>query len=342
MHRPSNSRLPFATALSRRKFLKRLASMTVGAAAVAGVVAPGHTQAQDAKPAAGGAKPRKFKVCLSPGLIGVRASIKESIDLAVQFGFEAIEPVASELAAMSEDAVQQLRDALKAKGLAWGATGIDSPFGRSEDEFKGWLGKLPEMAAALQRVGAQRVATWITPGEKQWTYLANFRRHVQRVKEIARVLGDHGLTFGLEYVGPRTSWSRSRFPFIHTMRETRELIAETGRKNVGLLLDSWHWYNAGETPADIRALRNEDIVAVHLNDAPSGIPVDQQVDNHRTLPAATGVIDIGGFLGALITAGYDGPVAAEPFDTSLREQPGEQAVQRTSEAIMQALQRIHD
>jgi sugar phosphate isomerase/epimerase len=314
MRPTSSASVPIVVAPSRREFLKRSAAMTIGAAAVAGVVAPGRIQAEDAKPAAGGAKARKFKVCLSPGLIGVRADLKESIDLATRFGFEAIEPASGELASMSEDAVKQLRESMKTKDLVWGATSIDSPFGRSDEEFKGMLGKLPDMAATLQRAGAKRVATWLTPGENRLTYLENFRRHVQRVKEIARIFGDHGLVFGLEYVGPRTSWSRSRFPFIHTLREMRELITETGCKNVGLLLDSWHWYTAGETAADVKALRNEDIVAVHLNDAPSGVTVDQQVDSRRTLPAATGVIDIGAFFGALIAAGYDGPVAAEPFD----------------------------
>lgn len=311
--------------------------MTVGAAAAAALVGPRGAASEDARPGTGGVKARKFKVCLSPGMIGVRADLQESIDLAVQFGFEAIEPVAGELASMSNDAVKRLGERMAAKGLVWGATGIDSPFGRSDSDFKVLLGKLPDMASALQRAGARRVGTWVTPGEKQLTYRENFNRHVQRVKEIARILGDHDLVFGLEYVGPRTSWSRSRFPFIHTLREMRELIAETGRKNVGVLLDSWHWYTAGESAADLQALGNEDIVAVHLNDAPAGIPVDQQVDSRRTLPAATGVIDIGGFLAALIAVGYDGPVAAEPFDSSLRELRREQAVQRTAEAIQKAL-----
>ena len=45
-----------------------------------------------------------------------------------------------------------------------------------------------------------------------------------------------------------------RFPFVHTMAEMKELIAEIGRDNVGLVLDSWHWYTAGETDADMKAL----------------------------------------------------------------------------------------
>ena len=72
----------------------------------------------------------------------------------------------------------------------------------------------------------------------------------------------------------------------------RELIAEIGRDDVGLVLDSWHWYTAGETADDLRGLTNRDVVACDLNDAPRSVPVDQQRDGVRELPCATGVIDL--------------------------------------------------
>ena len=101
----------------------------------------------------------------------------------------------------------------------------------------------------------------------------------------------------------------------------RELIAEIGRDNVGLVLDSWHWYTAGETAEDLRGLANRDVVACDLNDAPRSVPVDQQRDGVRELPCATGVIDLRAFLKALAAIGYDGPVRAEPFNATLRTMP---------------------
>ena len=136
------------------------------------------------------------------------------------------------------------------------------------------------------------------------------------------MLGDHGLRLGLEYVGPKTSWTASRYPFIHTLAEMRELIAEIGRDNVGLVLDSWHWYTAGETAADLRGLTSRDVVACDLNDAPRSVPIDQQRDGVRELPCATGVIDLKAFLTALAAIGYDGPVRAEPFNATLRTPAG--------------------
>ena len=109
-------------------------------------------------------------------------------------------------------------------------------------------------------------------------------------------------------MGSASAWSmwarrlrgpRGAIPFVHSMKEQKELIAEIGKPNVGLLLDSWHWYTAGESAADLRTLTNKDIVSVDLNDAPAGVALDQQKDNKRDLPAATGTIDIGVFLNTL-------------------------------------------
>jgi sugar phosphate isomerase/epimerase len=55
------------------------------------------------------------------------------------------------------------------------------------------------------------------------------------------------------------------------------------------------------------------VVYVHVNDAPVGVPIAEQVDNKRELPGDTGVIDIAGFLKALHKIGYNGPIVAEPF-----------------------------
>jgi sugar phosphate isomerase/epimerase len=86
----------------------------------------------------------------------------------------------------------------------------------------------------------------------------------------------------------------------------------------------------------VAALRNEDVVAVDLNDAPADVPKDQQRDNARELPLATGVIDATAFLKALLAIGYDGPVRAEPFNEAVRKMPPEEAVVTTARAMKKA------
>ncbi len=310
---------------SRRNFLARSATLTALA------LCPGLTLR-----AANSSANRKMKICLNPGMIGVRANMSQSVQLAKQYGFEAVEANLGELASMSDENLKRLLDDMKSANIVLGSAGTSVPISGSAEEFNTWLDGLPKQAAALQRAGGKRVVTWISPGSNELSYADNLQLHAKRIGDIATVLGDHGISFGLEYIGPKTSWSRQRYPFVHTMTQMKELIAAAGKPNLGFLLDSWHWYTAGESAADILSLKKEDVVSVHINDAPAGIERDQQIDSKRALPAATGVIDIAGFLSSLNQIGYDGPVMAEPFDNELRKQPQAQALQRTIDAIRKA------
>lgn len=279
---------------------------------------------------------RKFTSCLSCGSIGVRADQREAIRLAHRCGFESVEPAADFLAKLSEDQLKELLADMKIKKLVWGASGLPADFRGSDAAFAKGMKALKPVAEGLKRAGVTRMATWLSPSHASLTYVANFRQHARRLREVAKVLADHGQRLGLEYVGPKTSWTAARFPFIHTMAEMKDLIAEINQPNVGFLIDSWHWYTAGESQADLLTLRNRDVVCVHLNDAPAGIPVDRQMDMKRDLPCATGVIDLKSFFTALLKIGYDGPIVIEPFSQDLRAMPAEKAVETTAAAMKKA------
>jgi sugar phosphate isomerase/epimerase len=64
--------------------------------------------------------------------------------------------------------------------------------------------------------------------------------------------------------------------------------------------------------------------------------MDQQMDLSRELPAATGVVPVGDFLGALQAIGYDGPIRAEPFSKSLNALDNEAAAAATAAALRKA------
>ncbi len=256
--------------------------------------------------------------------------------MASEFGFESIEPSVGFLDKLSDAELRDYLDQMKARSLVWGAAGFPLPFRADDAAFEQSLKSLPAFAASLKRTGARACATWLTPGHKSLTYVANFRMHAKRLREGAKVLADQGVRLGLEYVGPKTSWSASRFPFIHTMAEMKDLIAEIGCDNVGFLLDSWHWYTAHEGEAELLSLQAKDVVLCHLNDAPKDIAVDQQVDGRRELPCATGVIDLKTFLGSMVKIGYDGPVVCEPFSQELRKLKPQEVLGAVATAMKKA------
>jgi len=283
---------------------------------------------------------RKFKMCLRPGSIGVKVNQKECLAAAIKYGFEAIEPRASDLSAMKEQELTAFLESMEKANISFGMAGLPVQFRTSEQKFQDDLAKLPATAEILHQVGVKGMSTWIMPTHKELTYIENFKQHTKRLQAMANILGHYDIKLGLEYVGPKTLMARDKFSFVRTMRECRELIDATGEKNVGVQLDSFHWFCAGETAADLLTLDREDIVTVDLNDAHAGRSADEQIDGQRELPTATGVIDLKAFLNALIQIGYDGPIRAEPFNQKLREMDNEAALKETAAKMKRAFELV--
>lgn len=272
-------------------------------------------------------------ICLVGGALGIEADQMEIIRLAQTHGFESVEARPSELADLPSDEVPTV---LEDTGLAWGTAGLPVDFRRDALRFEADLKALPALAKTLQLAGVTRLSTWLLPSHGELTYLQNFEQHAERLRRVAEILQDHDQRLGLEYVGTRNLLVRARYPFIHTLAETQELIARIGTGNVGLVLDSWHWWTAEDSVEEVEALKNGDVVLVDLNDAPAGVDKADQLDNRRQLPASTGVIPVKDFLAALVAIDYDGPVRAEPFNQTLNDLENEPACQATIQAMQRA------
>ncbi len=257
---------------------------------------------------------------IGPEALGIRGlSLSEAIDLARDAGFaglsfdsRAAAQVIDEqgLAAVQEQfARAAVKPALWNLPVAW----------RDDNQWETDLRELPRLATAARNLGATRTATYMPSGSDERPFQENFDWHVARLRPIAEVLRDEGCRFGIEFIGPKTFRAAFRHEFIHTLDGVMELVAAIGTGNVGVMLDSWHLYTSGGTLADLERLTNDDVVVVHVNDAPEGIARDEQIDTMRTLPMETGVIDLVGFMRALREMAYDGPVMPEPFSQHIND-----------------------
>lgn len=273
---------------------------------------------------------------LNAGAIGVQATLAEVIDLASRYGFGGVDFSITEAAQLAaKSSVESVQELFREADVRPGLWGFPVDFRKDEATWRQGLDALPAQAELAQALGCFRTATWILPGHDDRNFQENFDFHLQRLRPAAEILADHGHRLGLEFVGPKTLRDTMRHEFIYNLEGMLELCQALGTGNVGLLLDIWHLYTAHDDVADVRTLSNEQIVTVHVNDAPEGVPVDEQLDQVRALPGETGVLDLAGFLQALHDIGYDGPVTAEPFSQRLRSLPAEQAVRETRESLRQ-------
>ncbi|MCC3371641.1 sugar phosphate isomerase/epimerase [Cohnella sp. REN36] len=228
------------------------------------------------------------------------------IELAGKYGFGTVDINAEWL--VSRYGVEGAKALLAEHGVEVGSIGLPVEWRSSEEAFLEGMKVLAAHADAARALGCTRCCTYILPSTDDPA--AHFMAlATRRLRACAQLLGVYGIRLGLEFVGPhhlRTAWAN---PFIWSMEQTLDWIDAIGEPNVGLLLDAYHWHTNGLKPADIEALRPDQIVHVHLNDAPD-VPIEEALDNGRLYPGE-GVIDLKGFLQALRKIGYDGPVAQE-------------------------------
>jgi sugar phosphate isomerase/epimerase len=85
-----------------------------------------------------------------------------------------------------------------------------------------------------------------------------------------------------------------------------------GRRNGGLLVDSWHYFHSGADAATLRTVPAEQIVAIQFDDAARiADPADMLHDTlHRSMPGQ-GIFDLTGFIRLLDEIGVQAPISVE-------------------------------
>ena len=273
---------------------------------------------------------------LTPGAIGIKTDLAGTIALAQTHNWPGCDlPVVEAARLAGERSVDTVAAIFAEADVRPGGWGL--PINWREPYDQAALAALDAQAAVAAKLGCTRAYTWLMPASNDRPYRENFAFHVGQLRPVAEVLAAHGCRLGLEFVGQRTMRIDYRYGFICSL-DAMLGLAEAIGPNVGLLLDAYHWYSAVGAPCDIRGLRADDIVYVHVNDAPGDTLVEAQLDQVRRLPGTTGVIDIAGFLQALREIGYAGPVTPEPLGESLATLPADQACQIARDSMRQIWQ----
>ena len=276
---------------------------------------------------------------LMADLIGIDVTPDRSVSIAAEYGFVGVDLRLTHFLGWLENyGPDRFADHMllhKARpGYGSMLTRTMSP---SKAEWDHMLEQLPRIARLAQALGFTNAGVVVLPFDDRLDFPANRKRHLDRLAQVAPILADHGIRIGLEYVSPLTRRADAAFQFVYDLPAMRELIEDAKQPNVGLMLDSFHWHCAGETAQDLMRLSADDVVVVHINDAPFDTPVEELDIRNRRSPGETGVIDLNAFLGALNRIGYTGPVTAEPTNKRWPNMTHDQAAMLTSQAVLGAV-----
>jgi sugar phosphate isomerase/epimerase len=200
----------------------------------------------------------------------------------------------------------------------------------TEIEFLGgWA--LHEDAASLERTisGIEAVADafggrHVSAGEFRGGIPFDPEGAATRLDEIARRLDQRGLLIAVEAF----PWSALARP-----ATVPDLLRRTRSRNLGQLIDVWHFYNNGGDPDALTG----PVVAVQLNDGPR-VYEDYLLHARaaRKLPGE-GELDITALLQAVHRTGFTGPWCVEVNTPEFRSLPVDEAARRAAATASAAL-----
>ena len=130
------------------------------------------------------------------------------------------------------------------------------------------------------------------------------RESVRVLRELSRLAKPHGVRLAYEFLGFADCT-------VNTLAQCAAIVEKVARPNVGLVLDTFHFFAGGSTLASIRTLDPRRIFMVHLNDV-ERVPRRRMHDALRLYPGR-GIIPLRAILRALKAVGYDGKASVEIF-----------------------------
>lgn len=263
-------------------------------------------------------------------LRGATLSLAERAALAQRHGYPGLDFALGDIPA--GDGAAGVKDILARHGVQPSTVGgvLTAQVIAPEAEWRPSLEQVRSNAQQIAQVGGTRTGTVLhcrvdDPKETLWPLV------VQRIQQLDQALNGTGVRLGMEFLGVKTLRLDHPYTFVQSMAEINQLLDEAGAKHVGITLDSYHWYSAGDSLETIQQTPAERIVLLHVNDA-KPLPREQLLDADRILPGE-GVIPLADWLRAIDSTGFDGFIALEVLGPRFADLPFDERVRAGTQTV---------
>lgn len=154
---------------------------------------------------------------------------------------------------------------------------------------------------------------------------------VRVLTELSTIAERHGVALAFEFLGQADC-------SVQTLDLANEIVRRVARENIGLVIDSFHFYAGGSTIEMIKALDPEQLFIFHINDAEDR-PREQLQDCHRLLPGL-GILPLKEMLEAFNRIGYDRVASVEIFRPEYWEWDPFELAREAKEAVEKVLGQV--
>ncbi|MBB6448762.1 2-keto-myo-inositol isomerase [Geomicrobium halophilum] len=131
-----------------------------------------------------------------------------------------------------------------------------------------------------------------------------FADTVQMLEEMADIANRFHVNLAFEFIGFKEF-------SVRTLSVANQIVQEVNRENIGLVIDTYHFYNGGSSLKSIEKVDKNKLFIFHINDA-EDVSKEERTEAHRIFPGL-GVIPLTDICKALKEIGYDHMVSLELF-----------------------------
>jgi 2-keto-myo-inositol isomerase len=234
------------------------------------------------------------------GATTMRASLVTDLQAAAAAGFDYLEIWKAKLGKTS---TAELKDLFAEAGVPpLSINSIEHITFRDERAYE----TIKQECRDLSRIAAEIECPYIVvvPGRLPSGNVDVVAESVPVLTELCDIAAEYGVALGFEFLGqPDCS--------VQTLDLAEEIVREAGRDNLGLVIDSFHFYAGGSNVHMIEKLDPRLIYIFHINDA-ENLPRTQLEDRHRLLPGM-GILPLREMMTAFRKIGYDDVASVEIF-----------------------------
>lgn len=264
------------------------------------------------------------------GATTMRADLATDIRAASAAGFDCLEIWASKLKSfLNAGSTDELKSLFEEQQIEpYSINSIERITFRDAEGHARLLEECEELCRIASAINCPYIVVvpGLLPDGKNWNEVVE--ESVSVLGELGRIAEAQGVALAFEFLGqPRCS--------VQTLSQAAEIVGYVERENVGLVLDSFHFYAGGSNVESIDALDAQKLFIFHINDA-EDLPREKLEDGHRLLPGL-GILPLQEITSALRRIGYDRVTSVEIFRPEYWERDPQELARAAHEAVKRVL-----
>ena len=241
------------------------------------------------------------------GATTMRADLATDLQAAKNAGFDYLEIWSAKLRTfLKERTTSELRDLFSESGLSpLSINSIEHITFRDAQTYESIKRECEELSRIASEVGCPCIV--VVPGRLPQGGASRedvVAESVRVLNELCDISANQNVGLAFEFLGqPDCS--------VPTLDLAAEIVRKAGRDDLGVVIDSFHFYAGGSTFEMIEDLDPKLIQIFHINDA-EDLPREHLEDRHRLLPGL-GILPLREIISAFRRIGYDKVASVEIF-----------------------------